>query len=58
VHVQCRERRLTYRAPLRGTVVARVDNGLEVELRSMKIADIPIMVQVGRPPTHSSAQII
>ena len=41
---ECRERRLSYTAPLRGTVVARV-GGLSVELRAMKIADIPIMVQ-------------
>eukprot|EP01052_Picozoa_sp_SAG31_P040642 SAG31_NODE_5936_length_2250_cov_2.255230_1_plen_320_part_10 len=41
---ECRERRLTYRAPLRGTIVARV-GGLSVELRAMKIAEVPIMLQ-------------
>ena len=42
---ECRERRLSYKAVLRGTIMASVDGEQPIELRNMKIAQVPVMLQ-------------
>ena len=42
---ECRERRLSYKAALRGTIMASVEGEPPIELRNMKIALVPVMLQ-------------
>lgn len=42
---ECRERRLSYKAALRGTIMAHVDGERPIELRNMRIAQVPVMLQ-------------
>ena len=42
---ECRERRLSYKAALRGTIMASVEGEPPIELRNMKIAQVPVMLQ-------------